>query len=160
MGHPFSISKDDLLTYLKEHAYVLGVLATVDEAGRPYTSNVFFGWDEEAHFYFASKEQRAHSRHIADNPNVAVSFINSHRYGVTSPDKVGVQLQGVCTPLAAAEARDAFVHYAANVAGARDAIDEEEFGDPDGHTLYKITPHFIKVWDEHAFAYDGAIVTL
>jgi uncharacterized protein YhbP (UPF0306 family) len=157
---PQHIGKDAFLQYLQAQKYSLGVLATLSESGLPYPSNVFFGWDDNVNLYFASKRHRAHSQHLFKNPHVAVSFINSHKYTIDSPDKVGVQIQGMCRELQGQEAQDAFKHYAANILGAVDTIATEELDNPEGHSIFKIDITFAKVWDEQAFGYDGALVDL
>jgi len=63
------------------------VLATVDEQGSPYTSNMYFRVDEQYNFYFSSKNFRAHSKHIEKNNSVAWSIINTEKYEKSAKDK-------------------------------------------------------------------------
>jgi len=63
------------------------ILATIDQEGIPYTSNMYFRVDSEYNFYFQSKTFREHSKHIEKNNNVAWSILNSEKYEKTDTDK-------------------------------------------------------------------------
>ena len=63
------------------------VLATIDEQGNPYTSNMYFRVDEMYNFYFKSKSTREHSKHISVSPRVGWSIINTEKYERSAKDK-------------------------------------------------------------------------
>jgi uncharacterized protein YhbP (UPF0306 family) len=72
----------------------LMVLATQDENGNPYTSNVYFGHDPETYkFYFISRLTREHSQHILNHENVAWSVVNSEQTASSGSNKRGLQFQ-------------------------------------------------------------------
>lgn len=52
-------------------------LATVDGAGRPWATPVYFTPDGHEHFYWASSPDARHSRNIAVNPDVTIVIFDS-----------------------------------------------------------------------------------
>ncbi len=71
-------------------------LATLDAEGRPHAANLYFAPDEALNLYFVSDPRSAHSRHVADRPDVAATLY--------APVKMwqqirGIQLHGTCMPL-------------------------------------------------------------
>jgi pyridoxine/pyridoxamine 5'-phosphate oxidase len=76
------------------------VLATADEAGRPWASPVYFansGYDE---FFWVSSPQATHSRNIAVRPEVGIAIFNSQ---VPIGTGQGVYMTGVAEEVTGAE---------------------------------------------------------
>jgi len=80
------------------------VLATIDEQGNPYTSNMYFRVDDDYNFYFQSKTFREHCKHIDKNNSVAWSILNSEKYEKSAKDKKWLQFQGIAEMLTGKEA--------------------------------------------------------
>jgi uncharacterized protein YhbP (UPF0306 family) len=53
------------------------VLATADEAGRPWASPVYFASSGYAEFFWVSSPEATHSRNIAVRPQVGIAIFNS-----------------------------------------------------------------------------------
>lgn len=81
----------DLFSFLSSQR--LCVLATHNEKNI-WTSNVFYGIDEEYVIYFISSEETIHSKHILENPLVAfsIAWYNQHNH----VDRKAVQWIGMC----------------------------------------------------------------
>lgn len=75
----------DLTPYISLTTMI--ILATMDEQGNPYTSNMYFRVDSEYNFYFQSKNFREHSQHIEKNNKVAWSILNTQKYEKSAKDK-------------------------------------------------------------------------
>lgn len=52
-------------------------LATVDGAGRPWATPVYFTPDGHEHFYWVSSPDAAHSRNITEHPDVSIVIFDS-----------------------------------------------------------------------------------
>jgi nitroimidazol reductase NimA-like FMN-containing flavoprotein (pyridoxamine 5'-phosphate oxidase superfamily) len=74
------------------------VLATADEAGRPWASPVYFANSGYAEFFWVSSPEATHSRNIAVRPRVGIVIFNSQ-----APIGTG---QGVYMPALAEEIAD------------------------------------------------------
>ena len=138
----------DLTPYISLTTMI--ILATRDEDGYPYTSNMYFKVDAENNFYFQSKDFRAHSKHIEQNPSVAWSIINTEKYEKAASDKKWLQFQWTAEMLTGKEA---------------EKIKKELYGKDmsfseireSGHMIYKCTPSWVKVWDEVLYAGEGKV---
>lgn len=127
------------------------VLATLDEQGNPYTSNMYFKVDSEYNFYFQSKNFREHSKHIEKNTQVAWSIINTEKYEKSAKDKKWLQFQGTAEMLTWKEA---------------EKIKKELYGKQmsffeilqSGHMIYKCTPNRVKIWDETLYWWQGKVI--
>lgn len=117
------------------------ILATKDPQGYPYTANVYFRVDDQYNFYFSSQKRREHSEHIAKDPHVAWSILNTEKYEKTAKDKKWLQFQGTAKMLTGKEA---------------ERIKKELYGKEmtfmeilqSAHMIYKCTPSRVKIWDE------------
>ena len=127
------------------------ILATIDEDGNPYTSNMYFKVDSEHNFYFQSKKNREHSKHIERNHQVAWSIINTEKYEKSAKDKKWLQFQGTAEMLTGKEA---------------EWIKKELYGKEmtffeilrSGHMIYKCTPSKVKIWDETVYWGEGKVI--
>jgi len=78
----------DLLTRVPTMA-----LATVDEHGKPHACNLNFVADDACNLYYVSHPDVAHSRHIAERPDVAGAVYPQFN----GPAEIrGAQFHGVC----------------------------------------------------------------
>ena len=79
-------------------------LATIDVKGRPHAANVFYACDETLNLFWTSKRDSAHSLHVEDKPQTAVTIYAQTR----SPGRLhGVQMHGVAQAVPAqGEAHD------------------------------------------------------
>jgi len=129
----------DLTPYISLTTMI--VLATIDEDGNPYTSNMYFRVDSEYNFYFKSKASREHSKHIAKNNRVAWSILNSEKYLPSSKDKKWLQFTGTAEMLTGKDV---------------EKINKELYGIEstffeilqNDHMIYKCTPNKVKIHDE------------
>lgn len=129
----------DLTPYISLTTMI--VLATIDEDWNPYTSNLYFAYDEAYNFYFISRPTREHSKHIEKNSQVAWSVINTEKYWANDSDKKWLQFQGACKLLEESEWKEIFK----SVYNPRIWF-EQWF--PEGHRVYKCIPNQVKIHDE------------
>ncbi|OGK13755.1 hypothetical protein A3A93_05440 [Candidatus Roizmanbacteria bacterium RIFCSPLOWO2_01_FULL_38_12] len=62
---------------LKSNIYM--TLATSSKSGHPWASPVYYAMDDKHNFYFISKPNTLHSRHIHVNPHIALAIFDSHQ---------------------------------------------------------------------------------
>ena len=137
---------------LKEYIWLTNmmVLATKDSLWNPYTSNVYFKCDEWYKFYFESKIDREHSKHILDNGIVAWSVLNTEKYKESDKDKKWLQFQWKARALVWDEAEEISKKiYWANVS----FTEMQE----DGHHIFECNPEKVKIWDEEIYNGDGKL---
>ncbi|MCC6580277.1 MAG: pyridoxamine 5'-phosphate oxidase family protein [Phycisphaeraceae bacterium] len=122
-------------------------LATVDEKGNPYATNLYFARDGLS-LYFVSSLETRHGHHIIRSPKVAMTVYADN----DNPMFIqGVQMVGLCVPVFAApegdakhwqRAWDAFTGrfpFAADQPLFREALLQECF--------FKFTPTWVKFLD-------------
>ena len=76
-------------------------LATVDQAGEPWVVAINLCYDDQLNIIWHSKKDTQHSKHISNNPNVAICiyddftdigdfgfYAKSQAYEVTDPDEL------------------------------------------------------------------------
>lgn len=127
------------------------ILATNDEHGNPYASNVYFKIDDNYNFYYRSKTFREHSKHIRKNKQVAWSIINTEKYTRSDKDKKWLQFQWTAVELTWKEA---------------EKISKEIYGVEktfvqmlqEWHLIYKCTPTKVKIWDEELYGGQGKVI--
>ena len=83
-------------------------LATVDDAGNPYATSLYFVADPELNLYFMSDTKTAHAHHIAAHPMIAASL---HAPARMWQQVRGVQLRGVCEAVGEDERKTAHDLY-------------------------------------------------
>jgi len=112
-------------------------LATVDAVGRPHAANVNFVADKELNLLFLSRVQSAHSLHIHQRPDVAVTVYAP--FESTSQIR-GVQLHGKCEKLAAVgfDARWRLFCSKHTAAAAMEATVRRE------RAFYRVQPHWLR----------------
>ena len=142
----------DLKPYLD--MTIMMVLATQDEQGNPYTSNIYFGYAPDAYTcYFISRLTREHSQHILWKNNVAWSIVHSEQWWNDDSNKIWLQFQWIAKLLEWAEAQDIFdTHYQPRIL--------IPWGLPEGHYIFECRPTSVKIWDEALFWSDGMVIKL
>ena len=75
-------------------------LGTVDEAGHPWVSPVWFATEDHRNFHWVSSPDAKHSRNLASNPDVAIAIYDS---SVPVGGAQAVFMKGVAEQLADAE---------------------------------------------------------
>jgi len=139
----------DLTPYLSLTTMI--ALATIDEKWNPYTSNVYFAYDENFNCYFISRETREHSLHILKNKNVAWSVLNTEKYWANDSDKKWLQFQWICELLKEEQWKEIFE----KIYNPRIWF-QQWF--PDGHRMYKCIPNQVKIHDEEDKIILGKVV--
>ena len=73
------MTQDDLAAHARAviDANLYLVLGTVDEAGRPWTSPVYFAPAGDRVFHWMSATESRHSRHVAERPEVSLVVFDS-----------------------------------------------------------------------------------
>lgn len=114
-------------------------LATVDAAGRAHAANLYVAREDGGALLFVSDPASAHSRHVAEHPDVAATAY----VATTDWQRLrGVQLHGRCEPIGPGEADAAWEVYLrrfAEVAEMKPLIDRQQF--------YRITPTWLRYID-------------
>lgn len=124
------------------------ILATKDEFSNPYTSNVYFKYDNNYKFYFESKIYREHSKHIINNSNIAWSIINTEKYKKDDKDKKWLQFQWNARILKWSEAEE-INKKIYNIERSFSEMEKE------WHYIFECTPKNVKIWDEEIYNWDG-----
>jgi uncharacterized protein YhbP (UPF0306 family) len=118
-------------------------LATVGPAGHPAAADLYFAADEELHLYFLSERGSHHAAHIGAGAPVAATV---HGEAWDWRDIRGVQLAGDCRPLTGGRERAAALALYGRkftFLGAFAALLPQ-------HTLFLITPHWLRWLDNSA----------
>lgn len=122
-------------------------IATSD-GGQPWICTVWFVADEANNLYWASLPSRRHSHEIETNSNVAGAIVVRSEIG--SP-VIGIQVEGTATRLSPSPKHRAIVeNYAATFHRTHDWVEEFVAGRTQ-HTLYKLTPSRLYLFDEEHF---------
>jgi len=111
-------------------------MATIDEAGKPHNANLYFTTDRELNFYFVSADKSAHSQHVKDRPEVAVTIFKPMPMW---QQLQGVQLHGHCEKLSSRHRAQAWELYVAKfpfVVEVENTVRAQDF--------YRIRPHWIR----------------
>ena len=127
------------------------VLATKDEQGNPYVSNMYFKVGRENNFYFRSKFFRQHSKHVVQRSEVTWSIINTEKYEKDAKDKKALQFQGTCIRLSWKEAEEI-----SKTIYEKDTSFEEI--EKSGQYIFRCIPKRVKIWDEVLYGLDGKII--
>lgn len=118
--------------------YIAGVvhvsLATSKD-NKPWVCEVHYAYDDELNLYFRSKEDRRHSREIAENPFVAGNIVEQH--GLTTKPR-GVYFEGRAEKLDGVTENDpAFTENCKRLGNGPEILEDAQT--EDGHRFYKIT---------------------
>lgn len=130
-------------------------LATVDEHGKPWTANVFYGVDDQFRLFFISARNAAHSTHLEAQP--VCSFTAAWFDPNDHTNRKAVQGTGECRIAEMAED----IQLGVRIHNTRfpefaERITVEYIND---HTnpaaVYILTPHRIKHWDDQEYGMNG-----
>ena len=112
------------------------VLGTVDEAGRPWVSPVYYTTADYTRFYWISSPEVRHSRNLARNPDVSVVIFDSR---VPAGTGQGVYMSAVAEELADADVDRGLEVYPGPAERGGRAIRAEEVRPPAPYRLYRAT---------------------
>lgn len=124
---------------------------------QPWTSNVYFAYDDELNFYWVSSLDRRHSIEIKENEKVAFNTVWHN------PDDLGDRkaIQGTGTAKLVTNWVDVakmLIHMSKRYPDWGDALDSKAMRAKIGSSrLYIIKPDFIKYWDDELYGEDEKI---
>src|SRR3989338_10068592 len=118
-------------------------LATASHFGLPWAAPIFYALDDNYNFYFISRPQALHSRHIKINPHIALAVFDSHQPEGTGN---GVQIAGKAYELNNSEITVALKWYKSNFV----PNNPEFFMKKTGYRFYKIVPEKFYILDPEA----------
>jgi hypothetical protein len=134
-------------------------LGTVDNAGRPWVSPVYFSHDRYTDFYWSSSREVSHSRNIAANPHVSIVVFDS-----TVPAYSGqaVYMAATAAEVPSAELERALTLYPGPPARGVEPMTARQFQTPATYRLYRavVSEHWIlcpraaEPCVRHGLAYD------
>lgn len=140
------MSLEDLVNKFLDECHVMQ-LATV-AGDQPWICTVYYVYDDEHNFYWASLPTRRHSHEIAANPKVAAAIKVK---GVISEKVIGIQIEGGAVMLEPPLIDRSIVEkYATKFKRDEQWIDDFVSGNTE-HRLYKLTPDSIVLFDEEHF---------
>jgi uncharacterized protein YhbP (UPF0306 family) len=132
---------------LREYLDSQRLMSVATQGEHPWIANVYFVADDDLNLYFISPPEAEHSRHIAKNPQVACSIIDSHQ--PMGDDMKGLQLwgeasmEGVVTRL-----KTMFQMYAKLHPSVKDEFTLERLQQGIMTSkVYKVMPKRIKMFD-------------
>ncbi len=138
------------LAFLKEQEIL--TIATVDEEGKPWVTNVFHCVDDHGRIFFVSNEDTAHGAHLAKNEHIAFGT------AVTKKDhrlRRGVQGEGVCHVANAEDTATGTRLHNERFTEFRERLTVEYLSkNTDGDHVYVIEPKRMKYWDDEEFGPD------
>jgi uncharacterized protein YhbP (UPF0306 family) len=119
-------------------------LATVDAHGRPHAANIQYAFNDQLNLYFVSSPNAAHSRHIAQNPAVALTVY--HPLDAEPQTLHGLQLHARATPVTdAIERANALAFYTARFPFI--TTDPQLAAAVEQQSFYKLTPTWLRLID-------------
>lgn len=123
------------------------VLAT-SQAGQPWSTPVFYAYDEKYNFYWYSRKDTRHSLSLKENNNVSAVI-----FSVGNADEgFGVYIEGTASEVTENELEHAMVTYAAKGATSdeerKQLTTKEDFLGDAPIRMYKLTPAKIYVSNE------------
>jgi uncharacterized protein YhbP (UPF0306 family) len=130
-------------------------LATLDEQGHPYVSNLWFASTfEPDRLYFISRPGRLHCANIRDRPHVAGAVLAIELDGVGQAVR-GVTFTGTAAELPTRGVDDAIAVYAGRWPSAANAIDPIRMANGETyHRVYEIAVDEWVLYDEENFRAD------
>ena len=132
------------------------VIWTVDEKWNPYSSTVYFGYDEEYNLYFLSNLRGEHAKHILSNWKISAWIINSEKYDILDKDKQWLQIQWNCKLIEDdIEAMQWFKYIVKHVPNVEKLWENKpacQVLKEWWHRIFKFKPNKIKIWDEGLYS--------
>lgn len=120
-------------------------LGTVDEAGHPWVSPVWFASEDYRSFHWLSSPEAKHSRNLAANPQVAIAIFDS---SVPVGGAQAVYVKGLAAELAGAELESGLEVY--NRVSREDVGREWSLEDVQASALFRLyrataTEHWVLI---------------
>jgi hypothetical protein len=147
---------------------VFMVLGTVDEAGRPWVSPVFYAAKDYVEFYWISSPEVTHSVNIARDPRVSIVIFNSEiQPSIGEASTTAAYMAGTAAELAGGDVAPGLETYPGAAERGGRIITAAEVSPPGPYRLYRATvsQHSIlcpresgQPCDVHGRAYDHRTV--
>lgn len=120
-------------------------LATASDKGSPWICSVYYVIDDDCNFYWLSLPSRRHSKHIAQNNNVAATVAIK-----TDMPVIGVQVQGQVSVVEDADQVELIMNkYVAKYSVGENFYKRFDKG-INNQNLYKLTPTEVYLFDEES----------
>lgn len=117
----------------------LGVVGTVDAAGKPWGAAVYLGCDDRFNLYFSTKSETRKHQNLSKNPHISVVF-------TAEEPKITIQALGKADPVEhhdeARAAADALQHAKGKKV---DWVPPLEMLEAGSYQLYKITVEYARL---------------
>lgn len=133
----------------------LMVLASATKTGKPWVANVYYSFDDTPSFYFLSAKDTRHSLQIEQNPHVAFSVVWHDQDNLGN--RKGIQGEGMCEVLTGVKNvwQGLKVMYSRFPDWKKSGVDLEMLKKSlTKSRVYKITPSYIKHWDDELYGED------
>lgn len=144
--------KKELLDFLKSQKII--IIATYDN-GDIWTSNVYYGIDENFNFYFSSGKDSKHSKQIVNNSKVSFSVVWYDESDFKN--RKAIQGKGEC--ILATSSNDIKIGvdlHNLNFPEFKERVTIENISNPNFPSkIWKITPTYIKFWNDELFGENG-----
>lgn len=121
-------------------------VATIDEEGKPWIANVYFGVDDDLNMYFMSKRSTKHSKHIESDGQVSytVAWYNLEN----DEDRIAIQATGKCElvkdlRVIAIGAKCIFEKFSDWEINPKEALEKIATSG-----MYVIKPKYMKFWND------------
>ena len=143
--------KDLLLDYLSQ--YRLMSLATVDKNGEPWSAVVYYLFDNGLNFFFLSPTDTLHCNNIKDDQNVSFTIAKCGQKA--SDKKIGLQVRGKAEKVKGTENIKAVIKMWNSLHDDVPPITFKKLMKVWSSRFYKITPSYIKWFNEELYGEDG-----
>ncbi len=133
----------------------LMIISTIDENWNPYSSAVYFWYDDEYNLYFLSNLRRNHSKHILNNGKISAWIVNSEKYDILNKNKKWLQIQWTSKLIEdnndAMEWFKYIIKHVPNVEKLWNNKPVCQVLKEWWHRIFKFIPNKIKIWDEDIY---------
>jgi uncharacterized protein YhbP (UPF0306 family) len=139
--------KELIKSFLRDQSVL--ALATIGQDEFPWICNVYFAYyPEDLSLYFVSSTETKHGKNIENNRQIAfnISWFNQDDFG----DRKGIQGTGSCIKIFNPKDLDIAANYYKKKFGS-DLDIHDLLHSESKHFMYKITPKYIKYWDDEHF---------
>lgn len=139
-----------------ESQYLL-TISTINLDYLPWSCNVYFSSDENLNLFFLSTPNANHSQHIFQEPNIAFTTAWFDKKNLAN--RKSVQGKGVCSIIDDDnEIKDILKIYNKKFPAFKKAINLENIKTNKIESRpYKITPTYLKFWNDELYGPEGSI---
>ncbi len=130
-------------------------VSTIDNKGKPWTSNMYYSVDKDFNFFFVSPTTTLHSQHIAQDPRVSFTVNWYNEKDLT--DRKAIQATGDCKLIKDSKTIVRFLkNHHKYFPFWKDRITYQNMKkDVISSRPYVIKPKFIKYWDDEELGSEG-----